>query len=270
MNFDNKKMLQPAFLVCVMTFIVIGGLMKPLISFVNPFFIKHALPLKQPLDNINEKKLSPYEVVHKSKITNKEVEKALGTDEYIQWELMDTNEPANSPVRYCSLFITYYTGNPDQVPHVPEECYTGGGAQRLGTEDFKCTLSADAFEKLNEIIKYKDSYIPTRRLKFGNKNGSLWSMNQNFDVFYFFKVNGNYAGTRDSARGYLQRNFSSRYSYFSKVEWKFYNRTGYGAVYPTAEQAKAASKKLMSVILPIIEENHWPDWDKANSEQEEK
>jgi hypothetical protein len=50
-------------------------------------------------------------------------------------------------------------------------------------------------------------------------------------------------------------------SEFSKVEWKFFN-TGLagqqGSVYPTKEEAVTASQKLLGVILPILEKEHWP------------
>ena len=116
MNFDIKKLFHPAFLLCLITVAIASPGMNYFIEKTNPFWIKHALPLKQSFDLLNEESLLPYEITHKSKIKNKDILGALGTDEYIQWELMDTRESAGSPVRYCSLFITYYTGNPDQVP----------------------------------------------------------------------------------------------------------------------------------------------------------
>ena len=76
---------------------------------------------------LDEKLLEPYKVLEKSKIDNKDVLESLGTEDYLQWILEDTTVDVLSPVRNCSVFITYYTGNPDQVPHVPEACYTGGG-----------------------------------------------------------------------------------------------------------------------------------------------
>lgn len=244
--------LQPAFLICVVTLAIAAVGMNSLIGKINPFFIKVALPLQNSLDDIDETKLGHYVVGRKSKIKNHQIEEALGTKDYIQWELVDTEQPANSPVRYCSLFITYYTGNPDQVPHVPEECYTGGGAQKFGADSY--VFDADGME------------VPAKCLTFSNKAKNLLSTNSKFNVFYFFKVNGKFAGSRDSARGFLQRNFASKYSYFSKVEWKFYNVTAMGANYPKKEQAVEASKKLLKAVVPVLNNYHWPDWEKANSE----
>ncbi len=255
MNSFKKNYLQLPFILCVITLsaAVIG--MPVLIERLGVHFIKLPLPLKEPLDDINKEALGPYKVVHEMKIHNEEIEEALGTTDYIQWELEDTREPVDSSTRYCSLFITYYTGKPDQVPHVPEECYTGGGNQRMGTEDLE--------------IKFGNKEIPVRSLRFGSESGAAWS-NVNFNVFYFFKVNGHYAGNRDSCRGYLQANLFSRYSYFSKVEWKFYNRSPMNTqVFPSQSEAVKASEKLLPVLVPLLEKDHWPDWDKANKENKD-
>ncbi|MHC4084712.1 MAG: hypothetical protein ACYSU3_07240, partial [Planctomycetota bacterium] len=57
----------------------------------------------------------------------------------------------------------------------------------------------------------------------------------------------------------------SKYSYFSKVEWKFFNIRFNKLIYPGKEEAIAASQKLLSVILPILEKEHWPIVKKGNA-----
>ena len=251
-----KHYLETPFILCVLVFVCALAVMPKLIDRLGVFFIKQALPLQKSLDQLNPDSLGPYKVVHKQKIENHAIEEALGTKDYIQWQLADTSQPLSSPVRYCSLFITYYTGNPDQVPHVPEECYTGGGSQRLGTEDIQIKLNG------------QDVKIPVRCLTFGTEKGSVWSDNKTFNVIYFFKVNGKYAGNRESCRSILQANLFSKYSYFSKVEWKFYGRSPLGGeIFPKSKEAKQATEKLLSVLVPELEKNHWPDWKKANRKQ---
>jgi hypothetical protein len=115
----RQTYLQPAFLICAAVLAISGGGMSIAKK-------KFEMYLKKYLD---ENRLAPYEVVLKKKIENEEVLKSLGTKDYIQWILRDRDEPPNSPVHQYLLFITYYQ-LPDRVPHVPEECYTGGGYQR--------------------------------------------------------------------------------------------------------------------------------------------
>jgi hypothetical protein len=253
-----KQYVQPAFLICVAILLVAAGGMSAAVSRLGLQFIKMPIPLKKSLDDINEKALSPWKVAEKSKIKNNDILESLGTDQYIQWILEDTTEPENSPVRYCSLFITYYTGNPDQVPHVPEECYLGGG---------KILTELPKELTFTVTVNGKPQTLAARWLLFGNKSDDAFQGDSKFGVLYFFKVNGVYAGSRDATRRVMQTNFFSKYSYFSKVEWYFFNQSSTGSRYAERDQAAAASQKLLAVIVPILENDHWPDWEKAISEK---
>jgi hypothetical protein len=249
-----KQYTQPAFLTCVAILFVAASGMSAAIAYFKVQFIKLPLPLKQPFDRINEASLTPWKVIRKDKINNKDVLESLGTDDYIQWVLEDTSAEPTSPVRYCSLFITYYTGNPDQVPHVPEECYLGGGKILI---EWPKELSFD------EIINGKQQIVPARWLSFSNKSEDIIQGDIKFGVLYFFKVNGVYCGNREATRRVMQTNFFSKYSYFSKVEWRFFNNNSSADM----DTATAASQRFLSVLLPVLENDHWPDWKKALKEK---
>jgi hypothetical protein len=49
----------------------------------------------------------------------------------------------------------------------------------------------------------------------------------------------------------------SEYSYFSKIELKFFNSRG---VYPDKQQSIEAAQRFLKILLPVLEKNHWPDW----------
>ena len=245
---DIRVYLQPAFLICVLVLAVAGAGMSVTMKKLGIVFKKEPLPLKKSLEGLDERDLTPYKVVLKQKIQNPDTLKALGTDDYIQWILEDTEQAADSPVKECLLFVTYYR-LPDRVPHVPEECWTGGGYQQLGSE-------AVTF-KINNGEGF-DTNVPAKYLVFGPKKTGLWQGGERIPNLYFFKVNGQYAGSREEARIALNKNFFGRESYFCKVELVF-NRS---SIAPSKEQAVAASEKLLSVILPIFEQDHWPDWKK--------
>ena len=241
---------QPAFLICSVVLILSGIVMPKPVK-------KELLPLKKALDLIDEKALAPYKVVSKQEITNDEVLESLGTKDYIQWILEDSEAAADSAVKKCSLFITYY-GISDRVPHVPEECYTGGGHQRL-------TSDSVIFEISNNNTTRK---IPARYLVFAKSNDNYWGTDARFPVLYLFNVNESYANSRDEARFALNKRIFSKYSYFSKVEWKFFNIRFKKPVYPDKEEAITASKKLLNIILPILEKEHWPVLKKGNALEE--
>jgi hypothetical protein len=244
---DNIRVyLQPAFVICALVLAVSGIGMSVTMKHLGIVLKKDPLPLKRSLEFLDEVDLTPYRVVPpKLKITNPEILKTLGTKDYIQWIMEDTEQPTTSPVKACLLFITYYP-LPDRVPHVPEECWTGGGYQRLGSEDVRLNIHTTGNEKIN---------IPAKYLVFGPKKTNLWEDNIRVPNVYFFRVNGHYAGSREEARIALNKNLFSKHSYFCKVELVFNT----GSTAPSKTEAIEASEKLLAVILPVLKRNHWPD-----------
>jgi len=205
---------------------------------------------------LDEKALAFYKVVSKDEIAYEEVVKSLGTENYIQWILEDTREVADSKTRYCSLFVTYYE-LPDVVVHVPEECYMGSGYQRLSSD----SLTLDC----QSVVDSRKLLVPARYLVFSDTDSNHWRSDTKFPVLYLFNVNGDYANSRESTRMILNKNIFGRYSYFCKLEWNFFyarfstpGQLGRVKSYPSKEQAVAASQKLLSVILPVLEQEHWP------------
>ncbi|MCJ7777165.1 MAG: EpsI family protein [Sedimentisphaerales bacterium] len=246
-----KAYTQSAFLICAGILAMAGVSMSIAIKSFGVYLKKEPLPLKKSLDLLEEKALAPYKVVSTEKIENEEVIKALGTQDYIQWQLEDDSVPADSAVRYCLLLITYY-GLPDLVPHVPEECYTGSGYQKLSSDSVVFTLNRDGHQER----------LPGTYVVFTSKDSDRWQGGTKFSVLYIFRANGEYTNNRTDTRIVLGKNLLRRYSYFSKVEIKFFNVKFGMQVCPSEEQAVSAGQKLLSVILPVLEKKHWPDWEK--------
>ncbi|MHC4645345.1 MAG: hypothetical protein ACYTBJ_07575 [Planctomycetota bacterium] len=248
-NIVYKTYLQPAFVVCAAVLAVAGFAMPAAIKSLNVHLEKTPLPLRKALHLLDENALAPYKVVAKDSIGNEQVIKALGTEHYIQWTLEDLSVDADSAVRDCSLFITYYERG-DHVPHVPEECYIGVGFQRLGAgEPVKFRLSRQNPERT----------VPGRYVLFSGASSAQWWSDAKFPIVYLFNVNGAYAAGREEVRFIINKTFGA-YSYYSKVEWKFFNRRLGQMVYPAKEQAVRASERLLAVILPVLEKEHWPVW----------
>ncbi|MHC4622895.1 MAG: hypothetical protein ACYS4W_03225 [Planctomycetota bacterium] len=237
--------LQPAFLICVLVLALAGVAMDRL------HVEKVPLPLKKSFDLLDEKSLIPYRVISKKKIDYEEVVRELGTTDYIQWTLEDPDAAADSAVRKCMLFITYYE-LPDYVPHVPEECYIGAGHRVLASDGVEFGIGSALTRPVGEKIKGK--YVV-----FSQTDSQKWQGETKFAILYLFNVNREYTDSREDARWILNKHSFSKYVYFSKVEWKFYN-TKYGqTIYPSREEAVAASEKLLAVVLPVLEKDFWPD-----------
>ncbi|UCG57668.1 MAG: exosortase-associated EpsI family protein [Phycisphaerales bacterium] len=243
---QKRSLLSPAFLICAGLLAAAGGGKSVAIRKFGLYLKKEPLPLKKSLDLLDEQGLGPFQVVPdgKRKIENQEIVKELGTEDYIQWILEDTEAPEDSPVRRVMLFITYYE-RPDKVPHVPEECYTGGGFQRLATDGVTFEIDKPGLER-----------VPGRYLVFGSTRSGLWQRARKFPVLYLFRVNGEYAGSRDEARIALNKNLFGKYSYFCKAELVF----SQASISPSKAEAVQASERLLAVILPILEKEHWPDF----------
>jgi hypothetical protein len=252
----KRRFFQPAFVVCAILLAVSAATKSVVIQTLGIQLTKLPIPLKKPLDQMDPKKLAPYEVRDKRTITNRDVLESLGTEQYLQWVLEDKEVPTDSSFRYCTLFITYYTGNPDMVPHVPDECYVGGGNTRLKGETLKVDTPWPGKEKPIPIsIQY---------VLFGRQTEDLLQTDSGFSVQYLFKANGEFCGNRTETRTVLGKNFFGKYSYFAKIEWRFYGTGDKGFASPNQQQTLEASRKLLSAVLPVLEEDHWPDWEKAN------
>lgn len=239
-----RDYLQPSFLICVAVLAIAGVGMSAAKKAFKIILKKEPCPLVKSLDLLADDGLAPYEIVNKRIIENEEIVEALGTEDYIQWVLEDTQAVSFGTPPKMMLFITYYR-LPDRVPHVPEVCYTGGGYQRLKSDGVVFEINNDdGFERT----------IPGRYLLFGRSGGGFSPGLEEFPVLYFFRVNGEYVGSRDAARMALG-NIFRKAVYFSKIEFVF----NQSATVPDKDGAVAACEKLLSVILPILEAEHWPD-----------
>ncbi|HBG26411.1 MAG: hypothetical protein A2Y10_06410 [Planctomycetes bacterium GWF2_41_51] len=244
-----KNYLQLPFILCVGFLLITAGFIAGFKSRQGLTLIKKPLPLKNSFDDLDEGLIAPYKVLNKSKIDNQDVLESLGTEDYLQWMLEDTSVDEMSPVKHCSFFVTYYTGNPDQVPHVPEACYTGGGNQVENSSIVNIEIGDINIPQIPKEIS-------ATALTFTRKSSEIWQASSEFVVMYFFKVNGVYKGNRTGVRVALG-DLTSEHSYFSKVELKFFNARGLN---PDKKQSAEAAEKLLKVLLPVLEKNHWPDW----------
>jgi hypothetical protein len=239
-----REFCNPGFVLCAMLLL---GLSVGFQDWAkrNKISLRAKLPIemKQSLDRIDKRRLAPYEFVRHFTIESAMLG-ALGTDQYIHWMLEDTSvQDLAAPERYVTLFITYYTGQPDPVPHVPETCYVGSGYQpeREQTKEFPVTLNGE------------ERTVPVKVLRF-RKSG--YSETQNLVVLYTFNANGQFRASRNGVR-MVVGDTRAQYAYYSKVEVNF----GTKGNRPTEEVAIKAGQKVFKKIIPILVENCWPDWD---------
>lgn len=233
---------NPGFVACIIILMSFTLGFKLLASYKKIQFRKLPVELRKALNQLDKQKLAPYEFIQHIEIPP-EVLDELGTDEYIQWGFRDASSKIpNRPEDTIHLFITYYTGKPDQVPHVPEACYLGSGYRVEGDSDIMVSIPA-----LGDNFK-----IPVKLVEF-KKTGLLGQSNQ--VVMYTFNTNGQFCAGRRGVQ-MVVGDPRVKYAYFSKLELSFGNRD----IAPTKEQAIEAGKRFLQILVPVLVQEHWPDW----------
>jgi len=243
---------QPAFVICVLVVGFCAATLQVGAKALRVNFRKEAVPLRKAFSQMDENKLGPYKVVQRAQIPE-EIEAELGTKEYLQWVLEDTSVETKDPRRFLSLFVTYYTGHPDKVPHVPDECYRGSGGQIIGSNNLTITVPNNGTNSDEIQMRVLQIQMSQRGMGLGSEVRT---------VGYFFSVNGDYLCTRTEVRTRLGRLFD-KYAYFSKVEMNILEPRDM-----SPKEIITTLEKLAQHIVPVLAQDHWPDWKALTAEQQ--
>jgi len=206
---------------------------------------KEPAPLRRPLTTLDKSRLGSY--VFRSKVDlEAPVEDALGANEYIFWILEDTEYPDDSPDprRVASLAVTYYTGQPDAVPHTPDACLVGAG-YTIEHADYQ-TLAVPTLPGSPEV--------PVRVIT--SIRSGIFDRDE-MTVVYTFYCNGQFAAARNNVRRIIS-DPRDRHAYYSKVEVTFGWENALPR-YPARQDAVQATEKLLRHVLPLLVAEHWPD-----------
>jgi len=234
---------RPTFVVCTVILLLSAIGLEATVRFLGLAFRKRPVPLQQPFRQFDFAQLGPEYRLEETHAITAEGLQELGTDEYLSCTLRDTRRSSTDPLSHVNVLITYYTGDPDQVPHVPDVCYLGGGFQQLGSEKLSLTVP-----ELGSAGKD----IPLRQLKFGKQ---IFGARQEAMVLYLFSANGKYECDREMLRLILG-DPRERYAYFSKVEVSF-------PASSNVDQAGECGLEVLAKLLPVLVRDHWPDWEEV-------
>jgi len=219
--------------------VVLAG---PVASWLRVKQHKAALPLVASLSALDESTLRPYRVLRRDVLEPMVVD-ALGTDQYLSWALEDTSVAEAHPLRYAQLFVTYYSGGHNLVPHTPDVCFMGAGyepAQRHENREIEVLALGSGAEA-----------VPIRLCTFARTKvfGARY-----VSVVYTFNCNGRFVATRNGVR-ILANSPANTYAYFSKVEVSFPRAT--------REESVLGAQKIFNRVLPVLVKEHWPDFEEA-------
>ncbi|UCG15535.1 MAG: exosortase-associated EpsI family protein [Phycisphaerales bacterium] len=237
-------LVRPPFLMCLTVLAAAAVVTGPMARRWEQVFIKEPIHCRKPLDKLRKDALGPYRFIQEQALSAAMISE-LDTDVYLSWALEDTRERAQSPLRGVHLFITYYTGATNLVPHTPDVCFRGAGYQIKQAGN--TTLKIPGLDP-------GDAEVPVRVLTFV-KSDVFHRVEPT--VVYTFHCNGEFMAGRTEVRA-RTTNLRDRHAYFSKVEVSFSG--GAGRANPTREDAIEAARKFLGHLLPVLVQEHWPDW----------
>jgi hypothetical protein len=240
----GARLWSPHFLI---TLVMLGSaavIAGPLANHLRLQRLKDPIELRQPLTQLDEAKLGPYEVTLKQLLDHTVVE-ALGTEDFISWNLEDRSVREDDPLRFANLFVTYYTGGHRLVPHTPDVCYVGGGHEPAQPHE-NAVLTIDSLGP--ESVE-----VPIRVLTF--RRTAVFD-EARMSVVYTFNCNGGFTSRPQQVRMWVNAP-TTKYAYFSKVEVSFPGAT--------REETVEGARKLLSYALPALIDDHWPDFEAAEA-----
>jgi hypothetical protein len=242
----------------VVTLVVMGAAALSLqvaATWAGVHFRKQAVPLRKPLFQLDINRFRPLYDFHQVQEPPLSAEQLdpLGTEEYVNWRLIDRQRDARDATRAANIFVTYFTGRPDQVPHVPEECLRASGYQ----------LIADTTEYvIVPGVGAPDDRLPIRVQEFGppaqrDVAGLQQTPGRRLTMIYFFVVNGQYRTTRTEVRR-AHMNLFDRYAYYAKVELWFSDESQ--RTLADRQSTLNAAAPLLRRLLTALREDHFQDW----------
>ena len=239
---------------------------------------KREAPLRQPLATLPTR-LGEWRRVGEDRMLDSQVVEVLGTPHYL--ERAYAIEPPNGspdPASTLRLHIAFYSGDPDESPHVPEVCWVGQGMTIDGPAEIRpLRLSIDGvriedgLENLDTGEPYPivDVVHPVTRiaepvaLPVGELSLRISRFISPADPGslqlggYFFIANGRLTPSAADVRS-LAFQLYQRYAYWMKVEFDATVPRGNGEA-EAIDGYVARVESLLAALLPELMKR-LPDW----------
>jgi len=258
MTADSRRTLaalwHPPFVTCVVILVAAAVFTGPAADWMNIVLRKDPVPLRRALAELNKDALQEYRF-NQAHTIEPALLATLGTEEYIDWEFIDTTVTgAGNPLRRVRAFLTYYTGKPDLVPHTPDVCYRGSGYEIRKTGNPTLELQDARGEPLS---------VPARAVTFVK---SSVKYNEETTVVYTIHCNGKFVNTRTDVRWRLA-NPADKGAYYCKVEVSFGREGSKHRRNAGREETIQAAEKFLARFLPLLLRDHLPDWEAVQKGQ---
>jgi len=265
----KKHWLAPGFVIAAVILAAAAVGLNTAVSALQLKFQKAPVPhteYRHLLDTIPDR-LGDWVQGSKDEPLNKEIQDALGTEQYIFRDYVNTavvpdvsefkdkssterkiilaRIETDHPGSTINCGVTYYTGLVDTVAHIPERCYIADGYQPTETPD----VISIALKQPHLGPKPADA-IGMRFINFEDQTAAGRITRQ---VGYFFFTNGHYESDPIGVRTTLQ-DLRAKHGFYSKVELMTLQKD--------PKKAQQTMSDFLSAAVPEIE-RCMPDWNRV-------
>jgi len=222
---------------------------------------KRDVPLRKQLDLL-EHPSGHWRFVRQDPPLDKAILEELGTTMYLNRTYEDTTWRGGARGRFADLHIAYYTGTPDTVPHVPQQCFKAGGLVQVDGGSTTLKLLGEGYRQdptvpggyLHPVkdtgsgaqVRLPGVEIPATYFTFADPRRN----NQQVNVAYFFVANGRYLPSPRAVRAH-GFDLRDKYSYYCKVQVT----VGVEDKDQAIERVSSLLSELMPEIMSCL-----PDW----------
>ena len=277
----QRLITQPAFVAAVLVLALAAAGLNASVGYMKLHFKKQPVPMARSLASMPAD-LGLWQQVSQDEPLDPEIEHALGTNEYIFRDFMDTRVVGKEtieqvrrlnqavldaktpedvkrlkeeraqlvgrtrlshPTGVINLAVTYYTGLVDTVAHVPDRCYVADG--------YEPTRSPEVLDWQVEPGKS----VKVRYINFEDQTARGMEPK---NVAYFFHVNGGYEYDPISGVRLRLQDLRESHGYYAKIE--VMNQV------PDQAVARRAMSEFVAAELPAVE-RCLPDWQQFKAAQ---
>ncbi len=280
-----KRLATPPFVVACLVLLGSAVSLKAVVSFNKWVLLKEEIPPRQNMDKLavrfgpmlEDGRFRYERYGDDAPRLGADMEEELGTKQYLTRVYRDHSKAPDEPGSMFRLHLPYYSGTIDTVPHVPDRCWTAGGAQRTDRKMMTMQLTSDRIGTADDgrviatTVKRKRVTLPGRQIDaafalFEDANRP----SHRYGVSYFFIANGAAVAKPEGVR-IKAFNFTDRYAYYCKVEVmpgrQGTNEKGETVFVPAVNDLEVANRltsEFLSYALPEIM-LCLPDWQEVKA-----
>lgn len=195
------------------------------------------LPLKSPVSQLSDKRLPPYRIVQVQDFGRPlSIVDQPPLDDYGCWGMEDGHG------QHVSLMVTYSSDSLDRPMHVVHASFLGDGTSLVARTKESIAIACRG-NRITVPLEVRELEKPTKD-----------ALRRWITVRTCY-VNGAFCRDVWSA-GQITSNSKDRYACFSQVDVSLQldSRT-------SREQAIESVGRFLQVLIPVLVEDHWPDWE---------